>query len=191
MLITRLSYPAAPLAMSERGRRSGDAADQTAGRASYGAPAVRGEGEGSTRKERLIVVQRHIDRAVTDRPPRAFGIEDVGMQGPPGVRIRGEVDVSAAPALAEALDSAIRATTGAFVIDLSAVDFLDSSGLSVLVRARALLGRDERELAVVCPPGPARRLFEVASLDDLFFLYDSRDEADAALVRVDEAGNGA
>lgn len=122
---------------------------------------------------------------MTDHPPRAFGVKHAELQGAPGVRIRGEVDVSALPALTEALDVAIRETTGAFVVDLSCVDFLDSSGLSVLVRARALLGRDERALAVVCPPGSVRRLFDVAGVADLFFLYDSREAAAAALVPVD------
>jgi anti-sigma B factor antagonist len=127
---------------------------------------------------------------VTDRPPRAFGIRDVGLHGAPGVRIRGEVDVSAVAALTEALDTAIRETTGAFVIDLCNVDFLDSSGLSALMRARAMLGREERELAVICPSGPVRRLFEVAGVADLFFLYDSRAAAAAALVPIDAPRDG-
>jgi hypothetical protein len=53
------------------------------------------------------------------------------------------------------------------------------------MRARALLGREERALAVVCPPGPVRRLFEVAGVIDLLFLYSSREEAAAALVPPD------
>jgi anti-sigma B factor antagonist len=119
---------------------------------------------------------------MTDRPPQAFGVEESELGGAPGVAVRGEVDVSAVPALVEVLDAAIRDSAGAFVIDLCDVEFLDSSGLSALVRARALLGREERALAVVCPPGPVRRLFEVASVTDLFHLYDSREEAAAALV---------
>ena len=122
---------------------------------------------------------------MTDRPPRAFGIKQTELNGAPGVRIFGEVDVGAVAELTARLDAAISASTGAFVIDLCGVDFLDSSGLSALMRARALLGREERALAVVCPPGPARRLFEVASVADLFFLYDSREEAAAALVPAD------
>jgi anti-sigma B factor antagonist len=127
-------------------------------------------------------VAHHRDHVVTDRPPRAFGVEDAELGGAPGVAVRGEVDVSAVPALVEALDAAIRDSAGAFVIDLCDVEFLDSSGLSALVRARALLGREERALAVVCPPGPVRRLFEVAAVADLFHLYGSREEAAAALV---------
>jgi anti-anti-sigma factor len=70
---------------------------------------------------------------------------------------------------------------GAFVIDLGDVTFLDSSGVNVILRARATLGRDERALAVVCPPGPARRVFEVAGIADLLELFDSREHAAASL----------
>jgi anti-sigma B factor antagonist len=130
-------------------------------------------------------VAHHRGRAVTGGPPRAFAVEDAGLSGAPGVAVYGEVDISAVPALGEALDAAIRDSSGAFVIDLSDVEFLDSSGLSALMRARALLGREERALAVVCPPGPVRRLFEVAGVIDLLFLYSSREEAAAALVPPD------
>ena len=47
--------------------------------------------------------------------------------------------------------------------------FLDSSGLSVVLRARAMLARDERALAIICPPGPARRLLELAGVADLSY----------------------
>ena len=119
---------------------------------------------------------------MTGRPPVAFRVEHAGLCGAPGVAIHGEVDVSTVRALVDALDAAIRESAGAFVVDLCEVAFLDSSGLSALLRARALLGRDARALAVVCPPGPVRRLFEVAGVSDLLFLYDSREQASAALV---------
>jgi anti-sigma B factor antagonist len=112
-------------------------------------------------------------------------VVDAGVRGAPGVAVRGEVDLAAAPALETALDEAIRGSAGAFVVDLSDVEFLDSSGLNVLLRARALLGREDRAVAIVCPPGPVRRLFEVAGIADLLFLYASREEAAAALVPVD------
>ena len=119
---------------------------------------------------------------MTGRPPVAFKVEHADLSGAPGVAIHGEVDVSTVRALVDALDTAIRESAGAFVVDLCEVAFLDSSGLSALMRARAMLGRDERALAVVCPPGPVRRLFEVAGVSDLLFLYDSREQASAALV---------
>jgi len=122
---------------------------------------------------------------VTGRPPQAFEVDDAGPRGAPGVVVRGEVDIDAVPALVVALDAAIRSSAGAFVLDLCEVEFLDSSGLGVLLRARALLGRDERALAVICPPGPVRRLFDVAGIADLLFLFSTREEAAAALVPAD------
>jgi anti-sigma B factor antagonist len=86
-----------------------------------------------------------------------------------------------APLLTAALDAAIRETRDAFVIDLCDVTFLDSSGVTVLVRARALLGREERALLIICPPGPARRIFELAGIDDLLDLFETRDQAVASL----------
>jgi anti-anti-sigma factor len=97
------------------------------------------------------------------------------------VLVHGEVDVGTAPRLTAALDAAIRESRGAFVIDLSDVDFLDSCGASVFLRARATLGRAERELVIICPPGPARRMFDVAGIADLLVMFDSRDQAAASL----------
>jgi anti-sigma B factor antagonist len=122
---------------------------------------------------------------VRGRSPRAFEVDDVGLQGAPGVVVHGEVDINAAPALGAALDAAIRDSVGAFIIDLSDVDFIDSSGVHALLRARGVLGREDRALGVVCPFGPVRRVFEVSGSAELFVLYGSREEAAAALVPAD------
>jgi anti-sigma B factor antagonist len=136
----------------------------------------------------LIAVTEHrAADAVTSPLPDEFGIAPADVGGAPGVAIRGEVDLSSVPALTDALDAAIRDSTGAFVIDLCDVEFLDSSGLSTLMRARALLGREDRALAVVCPPGAVRRLFDVAGVADLLHLYDSRAAASASLVPAADA----
>jgi anti-sigma B factor antagonist len=115
-------------------------------------------------------------------PPRPFEVDELGLDDVPGVAVYGEVDIAAVQALEAALDEAIRASVGAFVIDLTEVEFIDSSGLSVLLRARALLGREDRPLVVICPRGAVRRLLELAGAADVFVLYGSRDEAAAALV---------
>jgi anti-sigma B factor antagonist len=117
--------------------------------------------------------------------PNPFAVTNAPLHGAPGVAVRGEVDVVAVPSLESALDVTIRDTEGAFVLDLCDVELLDSSGLGVILRARALLARENRALAIVCPPGPVRRLFEVVGIADLLFLYTSREEAAAALVPAD------
>ena len=70
------------------------------------------------------------------------------------------------PRLALVLDTAIRESTGAFVLDFTDLDYLDSSGLTLMLRARATLAREDRALAIVCPPGPIRRLIDIAGVAD-------------------------
>jgi anti-sigma B factor antagonist len=119
---------------------------------------------------------------VTSPRSHSFSVVDVRIHGTPGVAVGGEVDLAAATELELALDSAIRESRGDFVLDLCELELLDSTGLRQILRARAWLAREERALAVVCPPGPVRRLFEHAGIADLLFLYDTPEEAAAALV---------
>jgi anti-sigma B factor antagonist len=114
-------------------------------------------------------------------PARAFEVVDLPSDKVPGVAVRGEVELATAPALTAALEEGIRRSSGAFVVDLAAVDFLDSSGVACLVRARALLGRDDRALALICPPGSVRRVLELTGIDELVPVYGSRDELTRAL----------
>lgn len=111
----------------------------------------------------------------------AFEVVDLPADGVAGVAVRGEVELATAPTLTAALEEGIRRSSGAFVVDLVAVDFLDSSGVACLVRARALLGRDDRALALVCPPGRVRRVLELTGIDELVPVYGSRDELTRAL----------
>ena|SRR5918993_1196399 len=100
----------------------------------------------------------------------------------PGIALAGEVDIAVAEQVRVALEDGIRESAGAFVVDLCEVEFLDSSGVALLVRARAVLGREDRELVVICPPGPVLRIFEVAGILDLLALFTSREAAAEALV---------
>jgi anti-anti-sigma factor len=117
--------------------------------------------------------------------PRPFEVDDAGLHDAPGVALRGELDINGAPVLEATLDAAIRDSAGAFIVDLTELDFIDSTGLHVLLRARGLLGREDRALAVICPHGPVRRVFELSGQSDLFALFASREEAAAALVPVE------
>ncbi|HEY7622965.1 MAG TPA: STAS domain-containing protein [Solirubrobacteraceae bacterium] len=106
----------------------------------------------------------------------AFAVADVVLGPAAGIAVRGEVELSTAPALTTALDEAIRRTSGPFVVDLCAVDFLDSCGIHCLVRARALLGREDRPLALISPPGHVRRVLELTGVDELVPIYGSAEE---------------
>jgi anti-sigma B factor antagonist len=96
------------------------------------------------------------------------------------VSLTGELDLAGAPALQHALDAAVRESDGVLFVDLTALEFIDSTGLTALLRTRALLGREERELALICPRSNVRRVFDVAGISDLFAFYATRADAERA-----------
>ena len=118
---------------------------------------------------------------MTEQPAISFRAVRADLPSASGVAIDGEVDVTAVPALERVLAEAIEATTGGFVVDLSGVEFMDSSGLLAMLNARGLLAREARALAVVCPAGPVRHVLEVAGVSELLVVCDSREDAEAAL----------
>ena len=68
---------------------------------------------------------------------------------------------------------------------------MDSTGLTLFIRARALLGQEGRAITVICPPGQARGVFESAGIADLFSLFGSREEAVAGGVGLPESAGRA
>ena len=120
-----------------------------------------------------------------------FGAERFALGRARGVAIRGELDLDVAPGVTALVDEAIRTTAGTFVVDLSGLRFLDSTGLTLFIRARALLGQEGRAITVICPPGQARGVFEAAGIADLFSLFGSREEAVAAGVGLPESAGRA
>ncbi|HEU4657261.1 MAG TPA: STAS domain-containing protein [Capillimicrobium sp.] len=89
----------------------------------------------------------------------------------------GEVHVSTAPDLSERLNAAIAAGRTRLVLDFSEVEFIDSTGLSVLLNALRRLTRRQGALSVVCTNPTVLRLFEITRLDSTFDIVETRDEA--------------
>jgi anti-sigma B factor antagonist len=58
-----------------------------------------------------------------------------GGEGATVLRVAGQLDLATADDLADRLRDVLDARTGSIVLDLSGVDFIDSSGLSVLLGA--------------------------------------------------------
>jgi anti-anti-sigma factor len=105
--------------------------------------------------------------------------------GARGLELEGELVGTTATRFTEAVELAIWGTSGAFVLDLTRVELLDSAGLHALLRARALLAREDRSLALLCPPGVARRVLDLAGTLDTFAAYSSPEALEAALVPVE------
>jgi anti-sigma B factor antagonist len=119
----------------------------------------------------------YIGDAVTDE--YAGWGEDVAV-----MKVGGELDYAASPQLRERIADQINAGGRRLVIDLSAVTFIDSTAIGVLVGAAVRL-RDggEGSLAVVCAPERKRvaQIFEIAAVGSVIDLHDSREEALLAL----------
>jgi anti-anti-sigma factor len=64
----------------------------------------------------------------------------------------------------------------AIVVDLTPLEFIDSSGIHALVQPRS----DSARIELVCPPGNVRRVLEVTKLERVLQVYDTLDEAFAA-----------
>jgi anti-sigma B factor antagonist len=82
------------------------------------------------------------------------------------VAVAGEIDMGTAEALAGAVHDAIDGGAAEVWADLTKVGFMDSTGVHVLVDARARATELNRRLRVVCPPGEPRRLLEMLGLTD-------------------------
>lgn len=89
----------------------------------------------------------------------------------------GEVHVSTAPELARRLGEAIEAGRSRIVLDFSGVEFIDSTGLSVLLAALRQVGLSDGALVIVCTNPTVLRLFEITRLDATFDIVRTRAEA--------------
>ncbi len=82
------------------------------------------------------------------------------------VELTGEIDLATCEELAAAIEPLIEPDQ-TIVVDLSEVSFMDSSGLRVFLRARALLNDKGGTLVLRKPTEQVRRLFVAVGLDSL------------------------
>jgi len=105
-----------------------------------------------------------------DQQPRTTpgcGVEQfhlVGLNGTRMVVAAGQIDMASAPGLWEALSQAIAAGQGDVTVDLSGVTFIDSQGLSVLLRAYKALSPEGRGLCLRSPRPQVRQALEVSGV---------------------------
>ena len=97
------------------------------------------------------------------------------------IAVRGEIHVTTAPEFSRRLNEAIARGKTSVVLDLSQVEFIDSTGLSVLLNGLRRVTRAQGRLALVCANPTVLRLFEITKLDTTFDIRTSRDEAIAAV----------
>jgi anti-sigma B factor antagonist len=80
------------------------------------------------------------------------------------ITVVGEVDIATSAQLRDACLEALD-LGGDVELDLGAVQFLDSSGISVLVQTRQRVDRLGRRFAIRAASRPVRRVLEISGLD--------------------------
>lgn len=104
-------------------------------------------------------------------------------QGVRTISVRGELDLSTAPDLEGPLDEALDSGEGSVLIDLSQCEFIDSTGIALIVRAWQRLdgGENGRALVICSQNDQVRRVLEITGLELSIPVHLTRDEAIAAL----------
>ncbi|MDP6867294.1 MAG: STAS domain-containing protein [Acidimicrobiales bacterium] len=112
----------------------------------------------------------------------------VGLASGAGVvlTVLSDLDMAGAPALRQAVVAEVTSGTRLLVLDLTAIDFLDSAGLGAVVGGLRRLRAHDGDLMVVCPEPRIRRVFESCDLDRVFVLHPDVGSAIAAVIAAGE-----
>jgi anti-anti-sigma factor len=99
------------------------------------------------------------------------------------IAIRGELDLSTAPELEGPLEETLDSGEGSVLIDLSQCEFIDSTGIALIVRAWQRLdsGGNGRALVICSHNEQVRRVLEITGLELSIPVHGTRDEALAAI----------
>lgn len=102
------------------------------------------------------------------------------------IAVRGELDLSTASDLESLLEEAIATGDASVLIDLSRCEFIDSTGIALIVRAwqrldRAAGGEGSGRVVICSGNEQVRRVLEITGLELSIPIHETRDDALAAL----------
>ena len=93
------------------------------------------------------------------------------------VAVGGEIDDYTAPKLRDKLIELVAAGSYDIVLDMAAVEFLDSSGLGVLVCGLKKVRAHDGSLELVCNKDRLLKIFRITGLAKVFVIHDSAEAA--------------
>lgn len=108
-----------------------------------------------------------------------FAVAERQLPGGVVLTLVGELDHDSAPELREVLERLLEDghDGGRLLLDCSRLDFCDSSGLNVLLKARLAAGGKGSRMALVAVGAQVARVFEITGATSVFPMYSSLDEA--------------
>lgn len=90
---------------------------------------------------------------------------------------KGDVDMARSPVLRKAIGDAMKSSPSRLVLDLSSVSYMDSSGLATLVEALQNSRKGGVPLALCALTPRVRSILEIARLNTVFSLFETREQA--------------
>ncbi len=92
------------------------------------------------------------------------------------IGVSGELDLASSPALERELERGAASKAELVIVDLRDLEFMDSTGLSVLVRAHQRAIENGQRFGIVKGPQQVQRLLTLTGVADRLTLADSPDE---------------
>jgi anti-sigma B factor antagonist len=96
------------------------------------------------------------------------------------IAVGGEIDVYTAPKLRERLIGLVEDGSYQLIVDMEDVEFLDSTGLGVLVGGLKRVRAQDGWIDLVCTQSRILRIFRITGLNKVFAIYDTVTDAVAA-----------
>ncbi|MBT3150138.1 STAS domain-containing protein [Streptomyces sp. CHD11] len=100
----------------------------------------------------------------------------------PVIELTGDLDHDSAPQVRAALPHLDLRPGQHLIVDLDALTFCDSSGITVLIAARNYAHQRGAGIALAAVPDRVRRVFRIVGLDEVFATYPTAHEAVAARI---------
>ena len=104
------------------------------------------------------------------------------------ISVTGEIDVYTAPTLRERLNELVAEGEYHLVVDMGGVDFLDSTGLGVLVGGLKRARSHDGTLELVCDQEKILKVFRITGLTKVFRIHTSLSDALASGLEQPAAG---
>jgi anti-anti-sigma factor len=97
--------------------------------------------------------------------------------------VRGELDMNTAPELERKLEEALADSDARIMLDLSECEFIDSTGIALIVRAWQRLDGNGGggRLVLCCINHQVRRLLKITGVESSISMHEQRDAALAEL----------
>ena len=105
------------------------------------------------------------------------------------VRIRGELDAHTAPPLKEQVTSALHEGGRWVVVNLEDTEFIDSSGLGILVGSGKRTGQKSGDIVVVCSAAHLLRVFDISGTRELLNGVTCTPDAEKLIEQWTQAGS--